>query len=393
MSIIFFDCFSGASGDMMLGALLDAGAPEENVRISLEALRLPDWRLDVRETAPGGLRGLRAHVTLSSREKHRSYLDVRNLLDRVGLDDGVRARAIAVFGRLAEAEARVHGVPLDDVIFHEAGATDALIDIVGTCAALEHFKATSVSASAIATGIGSVLTTHGELPLPAPAVAELLRGVPIFGRGNSELVTPTGAALLVTLCNAFGDLPPMTLRAVGYGAGARAEHPTGRPNVLRVLVGEATNQAVERALLIETNIDDLSPELIPHVIEQLLEAGAHDAWATPIVMKKGRNAATLSVLCDEAGRDKLMDIVFAETTTLGLRISTVSKHALEREGFEVDVAGHPVRVKVGRRDGRAVTVAPEYEDARAAARATGRPLKDIYSIATEAARRITSDSQ
>jgi pyridinium-3,5-bisthiocarboxylic acid mononucleotide nickel chelatase len=386
MTVIFFDCFSGAAGDMLLGALLDAGAPESEIREGLDRLHLPGWKLDVYETTRGGLRALRADVTLTASEVHRSYRDIRAILEKSTLHDEVRDRALAVFARLAEAEAMVHGTALEDVVFHEVGATDALVDVVGVCSALEHFKPETMMASPITTGTGTISTAHGELPLPAPAVTELLKGASLIGRGRRELVTPTGAAILATVCDSFGQLPPMTLEAVGYGAGARD---TDEPNVVRVLVGSQLPPEGERATLIETNIDDLSPELLPHVVEQLLEAGAHDAWATPIVMKKGRHATTLSVLCDAAGREKLLDIIFRETTTLGVRVSAVTKHALEREWIDVNVAGFTVRVKIGRRHGAAVTIAPEYEDARAAARATGRPLKEIYARAAEAAARVT----
>lgn len=388
MTILYFDCFSGAAGDMLLGALLDAGAPEDEVRRQLEGLNLPGWRLDVAPTTSGGLRALRAAVTLSGEEPHRSYRDVRAILESAHLDTGIRERAREVFVRLAEAEASVHGTPVEEVTFHEVGATDALIDIVGVCAALEHFGPGLVAASPIATGIGAVATHHGLLPLPAPAVAELLKGTPIFGRGNKELVTPTGAALLVTLCNTFGELPSMSLSSVGYGAGARA---SGAPNVVRVLVGEPADVDYGRAVLIETNIDDMSPELLPHVIDALLEAGAQDAWLTPIVMKKGRHATALSVLCDDAGREKVIDILFRETTTLGLRITPVAKQALERKWISADVAGHTIRVKIAFHNGSVVTTAPEYEDARAAARSTGLPLKEIYALAIDAARSLISD--
>ena len=389
MTVVYFDCFSGAAGDMLLAALIDAGAPEADIRANLDGLGLSGWQLDLHETRRGGLRALRADVRLTEGEIHRSYSDVRAVLEVAAIHESVRERALAVFASLAKAEATVHGTSTEDVVFHEVGSTDALIDIVGVCSALSHFNPKTVAASALATGSGTISSGHGRLPLPAPAVAELLKGIPLVGRGDAELLTPTGAALLATLCDSFGGLPPMTLSAVGYGAGARD---STDPNVVRVLVGSEVHAAdSEQALLIETNVDDLSPELMGHVIEQLLEAGAHDAWMAPIVMKKGRHATTLSVLCDEAGRDKLMDVIFRETTTLGVRTSTVNKHMLPRAWIEVEVAGAIIRVKIARRAGEIVTVAPEYEDARAAARTTGRPLKEIYSAAAEAARRVTSD--
>jgi pyridinium-3,5-bisthiocarboxylic acid mononucleotide nickel chelatase len=386
MTVVFFDCFSGAAGDMLLGALLDAGAPESKVRDSLDRLRLPGWRLDVYETTRAGLRALRADVTLTESGTHRSYRDVQAILEASTLRGAVRDRALAVFAQLARAEAAVHGTAMEDVVFHEVGATDALVDVVGVCSALEHFQPETMVAGPIATGTGAVSTDHGELPLPAPAVTELLKGVPVVGSGRRELVTPTGAALLATVCDSFGQLPPMTLDAVGYGAG---ERDTEAANIVRVLVGSQQPREGERATLMETNIDDLNPELLPYVVEQLLEAGAHDVWATPIIMKKGRQATTLSVLCELAGRDKLLNIIFRETTTLGVRVTAVTKHALEREWIDLEVDGYTVRVKIGRRDGAVVTIAPEYEDARAAASATGRPLKEIYAQATATARRAT----
>lgn len=389
MTVLFFDCFSGAAGDMLLAALLDAGAPETGVRRSLDALNLPGWNLNVEETASGGLRALRANITLTVAEHRRSYRDVRAIIERAELDTRVRDCALHVFARLAEAEAKVHKTSIEEVVWHEIGATDALIDVVGVCTAVEHFAPKVVAASPIATGTGTVATDHGELPLPAPAVAELLKGVPLFGRGKAELITPTGAALLATLCDSFGHLPAMKLSSVGYGAGTRD---TGSPNVVRVLVGQSSDGDLDRALLIETNIDDMAPELHPHVIERLMEAGAQDAWAAPIVMKKGRQATTLSVLCDDSGSEKLMDIIFTETTTFGLRITPVTKRSLAREWIDVDVAGHKLKVKIALRNGEVVTAAPEYEGARAVARSTGLPLKEIYLRANLAARRLTSDS-
>jgi pyridinium-3,5-bisthiocarboxylic acid mononucleotide nickel chelatase len=391
VNVVFFDCYSGAAGDMLLAALIDAGAPEDAVRDSLDALRLPAWELHLRRVTSGGIAALRAEVVVGDHEPHRSYRDVREVIESADLNAGVKERALHVFARLAEAEAKVHGTEKEDVVFHEVGATDALIDVVGVASAIEHFSPSLVAASAVATGTGTVATHHGDLPLPAPAVAELLKGVPVFGRGREELVTPTGAAILTELCSSFGDLPAMTLDAVGHGAGGRQSE---SPNVVRALIGRlAAEDERETALMIETNIDDLNPELVPYIIDRLLESGAHDAWTNPIVMKKGRLATTLSVLCDHGARDKVIEIIFAETTTLGLRCTPVTKHTLHRELITVDIDGHAVRVKIGRRAGEALTIAPEYEDARAVARVTGVPLKEIYAHATEAARAATLDSR
>jgi uncharacterized protein (TIGR00299 family) protein len=380
---LHFDCFSGAAGDMILGALIDAGAPVEGIRASLEALDIENWTLDVAPVTRGGLRATRALVRVENEEPPRSYSDIVNILERSHLTDGVRERALRTFELLASAEARVHGVGVEVVHLHEFGATDALIDVVGSCAAIESFHPATISASPVATGTGTVATDHGELPLPAPAVAELLTGVPVFSRGSSELVTPTGAAILRAACHSFGDMPHLVLQCTGYGAG---EHDRHVPNVMRVFVGETTDRRHHDAVVIETNIDDMSPEILPHVIDRMLAAGAQDAWTTPIVMKKGRAATTLSVLCDDATKATLIDIVFTETTTLGLRVSSVKKHTLARRWVEVDVDGHLIRVKLAARDGRVMSVAPEYEDARTAALATWRPLREIYEQASLLAR-------
>jgi uncharacterized protein (TIGR00299 family) protein len=380
---LHFDCFSGAAGDMILGALIDAGAPVDGIGASLEALDVESWTLDVAPVTRAGLRATRALVGIDHEEPPRSYSDIVAILQRSHLTDRVRERALKTFSLLASAEARVHEVEMEHVHLHEVGATDALIDVVGSSAAIEHFQPATISASPIATGTGTVVTEHGELPLPAPAVAELLTGVPVFSRGSSELVTPTGAAILRAACDSFGDMPQLILQCTGYGAG---EHDRQVPNVVRVFVGETTDRRRHDAVVIETNIDDMSPEILPHVIDRLLASGAQDAWTTPIVMKKGRAATTLSVLCDDGTKAALIDIVFTETTTLGLRVSSVEKHTLAREWVEVEVEGHPIRVKLAARDGTVMSVAPEYEDARTAALATGRPLREIYEQASLLAR-------
>lgn len=367
---------------MLLGSLIDAGAPVERVRSAVGALKLPAWSLDVGTTTRRGLRGTRVAVTVTESQPARPYAHVRALVETASLEVAVRRRALRTFEVLAAAEARVHGVSVGDVHLHEAGATDALIDIVGTCAALESLRPDKVVASPVATGFGAVDTAHGPLPVPAPAVVEILRGVTVFGRGGHELVTPTGAALLVANCDDFGTLPPMRIEACGYGAG---RNELEWPNVVRVLVGDAGR--TDEAVVIEANLDDMNPELLPDVIELLLAAGAQDAWVIPVIMKKGRSAFILSALVSASIRDQAIDIIFRETTTLGLRVQSVEKHELHREWIEVQVGDHPVRVKIARRAGEVVTAAPEHDDARRAARATSRPLKDVYADALAAARR------
>ncbi|CAN5711233.1 nickel pincer cofactor biosynthesis protein LarC [soil metagenome] len=387
MTVLYFDCFSGASGDMILGALLDAGAPLDRVRSSLEALDIEGWELSVDHVHRGHLRATRAEVVVAGAARTtRTLRDVIDIIDRASLTEPIRRRARCCFNILAEAEGRVHGVEPEDVHFHDVGSLDAIIDVVACSTAFEHFGTDHVVTSAIATGTGTIDGPHGTLPLPAPAVVEILqsRGATMFGRGHTELVTPTGAALLATFSDDFGDLPSMTLEGSGYGAG---HHDLATPNVLRVLVGRSVDapRARSRSLVIETNVDDMSPELVPHLIDRLLEAGAHDAWVTPIVMKKGRPALTVSVLAASEAREQLAHIIYREATTLGLRLSHIDRDVLERRWVDVVVEDHPVRVKLGIHDGEIVNSSPEYDDARAVAYATGLPLKKVYALAIAAA--------
>lgn len=383
MRVAYLDCHGGLAGDMLLAALLDAGASEDAVRAALAGLGLSGWRLELHQVQRAGLRALRAVVEIGDAQPVRPYGEVRASIERAALEDGVKRRALRVFEELARAEARVHGrADLEAVHLHEAGATDALIDVVGVCAALADLAVEELVCSPLPLGRGTVRGAHGELPLPAPAVLELLAGAPVTGAGEGETVTPTGAALARALADSFGDPPDMTLLATGYGAGARD---TARPNVVRVLLGEAGAQRrAASALLVEANLDDMSPELLPEVIARLLAAGAQDAWVTPVVMKKGRPAFTLSALCTPAEHERVLDVIYAETTTFGTRTTAVAKDELERSWAEVGVAGCTVRVKLARRGGAVITAAPEHDDALAAARATGLPLKEVYRLALQA---------
>ena len=384
MRTVYFDCFSGAAGDMLLGALLDAGASEEAVRSALDALALDGFALEVRQVTRASLRATKVDVTVTGEHPLRGPREIAALLHAAPLPDAVRDRALRVFDLLADAEAKVHGIPRDDVHFHEVGAVDAIVDVAGCAAALESLAPQRVVASPVATGRGIVAAAHGPLPVPAPAVVELLRGVPLEERGEEELVTPTGAAILREAADDFGPMPPMTIAAAGYGAGSRDG---ALPNVVRVLVGEALDSRRETTLLqIEANVDDMSPELLPHALEGLLAAGAADAWVTPVVMKKGRPGFVVAALVASAERDRVVDVFLRETTTFGVRIHEVARDVLDRSWIEVEVAGHPLRVKTGTRAGVVVTAAPEFEDALRVAKATGMPLKDVYEQAMRAAR-------
>ncbi|HKE71864.1 MAG TPA: nickel pincer cofactor biosynthesis protein LarC [Nocardioidaceae bacterium] len=387
----WLDCSSGASGDMLLGALVGVGVPLATIDAAVQAVAPEPIRVSAEPVTRGGLTATRVQVEVKESETHRGLSDIRTLLEAAPLDDRVRARAIDVFTRLATAEAAVHGTTVDEVHFHEVGALDAIADVVGACAGLIHLGIDSLTSSTIAVGSGSTGAAHGRLPVPPPAVAELLRGVPsVGGPAERELCTPTGAALVTTWASAYGSQPPMRVEAIGVGAGG--QDLAGHANVLRLFVGEAVEPSHvdpdgrHTQLLLETNVDDLDPRLWPAVLDRILAAGAADAWLTPILMKKGRPAHTLSVLTDAACRADVLAIIFAETTTIGLRERTVGKVALDREMRTVDVGGRSIRVKLARHEGIVVNAQPEYEDVVAAATALGRPVKAVLADAVAAIR-------
>jgi len=387
----WLDVSSGASGDMLLGALIGAGVPIEVLRTAVDAVAPEPVRLQVDEVSRNGFAATRCHVTVEDSTTARTWADIRALLDAAALDAAVRDLALEVFRRLADAEARVHGVAADDVHFHEVGALDSIADVVGVAAGFVHLALDRLVCSPVALGGGTVRIAHGEVGVPVPAVADLLRGVPSYGGPvDLELTTPTGAALLVVLADAFGAQPAMVVETVGVGAGGR--DPEGHANVLRLLAGQGvstgstTGGPPAGALGIEANVDDLDPRLWPDVIAALLDAGASDAWLTPILMKKGRPAHTLHVLVASDAAERVRREVFRQTSTIGVREQTFAKHALAREFVEVAVDGHRVAVKLARLDGELVNLQPEYADVAAAALALDRPVKDVLAEAQALAR-------
>ena len=385
----WLDCRAGVSGDMLLGALVDAGAPLSSLQAAVDALGVEPIRLRVEEVSRGGLGALRVHVEVSDTAVTRTWADVRELLHAASVADPVRAVALDVFARLAAAEAAVHRVPADEVHFHEVGALDAIADVVGAAAGLHALGLTRLTASTVSLGSGSTRGAHGPLPVPAPAVLELLAGAPVVaGAVPAEMATPTGAAVLAAVVDAWGELPPMNVHRTGMGAGGR--DPAEVANVLRLVVGSPLNAGAATALLLETNVDDLDPRLWPGVLQRLLDVGASDAWLTPILMKKGRPAHTLSVLCPFAAADAVRRVVFTETSTIGLREQVVGKHALARSERVVTVDGHPIRVKVASHEGHVVTENPEYDDVAAAAAALERPVKDVLRAAQTATKNAST---
>lgn len=384
MKVVYFDCISGASGDMLLGALLDSGVPEIVVGEAIAAVGLDEWDVGVEQIVKGGVRAAKVLISGPDDVDERRYVDIVDIVERSSLGDAVKSKALDAFRRLGEAEARIHDVSLEELHLHEVGATDAIIDIVGTSAALLHLEPDRVVASAIPTGRGFTNSRHGSIPVPAPAVTEILKDIPLFERGETELITPTGAALLAACCDDFGPMPTTRIDCVGYGAG---DADLERPNILRVIVGELVEADVssDGTELLQTNIDDMSPELFPYVIERLLEAGAADAWIEPLAMKKDRMGVCLSVIAEPVATKDVLDVLFRETTTLGIRIAPLQRETLDRETRSVEVDGHNVRIKLGMQDGKVVTVSPEYEDAAAVARSTGKPLREIFEAARRAA--------
>jgi uncharacterized protein (TIGR00299 family) protein len=390
MRIAYFDCIAGISGDMALAALIDAGADFDELRLHLAKLPLERFDMDVEETDQQGLRATRVTVRASSAGVIRTYASIRALLDAADLPPEALQLAQRIFRRLAEAEARVHHKEVENVTFHEVGAVDSIVDIAGTALALSMLGIERVFASAIPTGLGMTKTEHGVMPIPGPAVVELLRGAPMYSKGvAAELTTPTGAAILAATVEGFGELPPMRIESIGYGAGT---HRLDFPNLLRILVGAAESAMEPRVnaseqLVLETNVDDLNPELYEYVLERVFAAGAQDAWLVPIVMKKGRPAVTIRVLCAPDREAEMHQIIFRETGTLGIRSATVSKTTLDRDTLKVETTHGAVAVKIGVLDGHVVTVAPEYEDCVRIAREAGVPAKDVFEQAVHMARR------
>lgn len=380
----WLDCTSGASGDMLLGALTMLGAVD--VARLASTLNL-DVTIESTRVRRGGIDSMHVDVRPGADQPHRRLRDVVAIVRGSDVRPVVADRAVAVFERLARAEASAHGVGPDEVEFHEVGSVDAIVDVVGACAGIDRLGLDHLVVSPVALGGGSVRTGHGVLPVPGPAVLALLTDAALTAYGGPvpvELATPTGVALLAELATRTGSMPPMTVEAVGVGAGTRELD--GRANVLRLVVGSLEDDAgVDGWQLLEANVDDLDPRLWPVVIERALLAGAADAWLTPIVMKKGRAAHTLAVLTTDAAADGVARALFAESSTIGLRSTKVDKRELAREWVPVDVDGQQVRVKIARLGGTVVNVAPEFDDVVRAAAALDRPVKMVLSAAAAAA--------
>jgi len=384
LKIAYFDCCSGISGDMVIGALIDSGLDVKILQRELRKLPINGYSISAAKDERHHIVGSNFRVRFKESRHHRTFKDIKNLISRSKLSHKVKELSTTIFFNLAKAEAKVHGCKIDDVHFHEVGAIDSIIDIVGTAIGIEQLDIEKVYASPLSLGSGWVKTLHGRMPVPAPATLELLKGVTIIPSPvASELTTPTGAAIIKTLAQDFGDMPKMKIQNTGYGIGDKVFKEI--PNVLRLIIGERSGDP-EKLLIMETNIDDMNPQIYDYLMTRLFKKGALDVFLTPIQMKKGRPAVLLKVLCPAKQRDALMDTIFEETTTLGVRTYEVNRYCLERKIEDVLTSYGKVRIKVSLKNGKPINIQPEYEDCRKAAQKKNVPLKQVMDAAKKAVR-------
>lgn len=379
MKALYFDLIGGASGDMILGAMVDAGLSIDKLKELLSSLNLKEFDLQAKIVDKNGFTATKVDVLVTEQPPERHLKEIKDIIQKSSLPPAVQNRALQIFERIAKTEATIHNKSIDQVHLHELGGTDTIIDITGTLLALDHLEISKIYASPVPLGKGFVKGAHGQIPLPSPATISLLKGIPIYGRDiDAELVTPTGAALLAELVDDFGPAPPIVLETVGYGAGGR-DLPI--PNLLRVLIGEISpsdSATLDRLAVLETNLDDLNPEIYPYVIESLFAAGALDVTLTPIQMKKNRPGTQIQVLCEPSMMDSMRSILFRETTTLGIKQIMVDRYSLPRTIREVETPYGKIRVKIAEINPNIKKISPEFEDCRRAAQEHGIPITDIY---------------
>ena len=396
MRTLYFDCFAGASGDMILGAMVAAGVDPDTLREQLSLLNVDGFKIDFETADRSGLSATYARVETTDQTKHRHLSHIRRIIEESGVSAAAKELSLRIFARLAEAEARVHNEPIEKVHFHEVGALDAIVDVVGAAICFDLLKIDRFVSSPLHVGSGMTEMAHGRFPVPPPAVAELLRGVPFYsGEIKGELLTPTGAAIITTVCQEYGPIPRIKTERTGYGAGTRQYEDF--PNVLRVLIGETEtadisaarhDSASERLWMIETNLDDASPQIVGHVMDRAFETGALDCYFTPVQMKKNRPGVLLSVLCEPDKKEAVMKLLFTETTTLGIRSYEVERRALRRSVVSVETQYGPISVKVAHLNGRVVNEMPEFEDCLKAANEANVPLKVVEEAARVALAKI-----
>jgi uncharacterized protein (TIGR00299 family) protein len=393
MRTLYFDCFAGASGDMILGALVGVGVDPRAMLEQLSLLDVSGYEIDFETVDRSGISATWARVRTAHEHAHRHLGDILKIINDSRLSDGVKERAARIFQRLGEVEAKIHNVAVEKIHFHEVGALDAIIDVVGACIGFELLSIERFVCSELHVGSGMVEMAHGRFPIPPPAVAELLKDAPVYSTDiKGELVTPTGAAIISAVCKEFGPLPKMKIGRTGYGAGTREYQ--NFPNVLRLMIGDDTtgeDTNDERLIIVETNIDDMSPQLYGYVMEQAFALGALDCYLTSVQMKKNRPGVLVSILCRPSERDALCELLLAETTTLGVRFYEVLRRALERETVSVETEFGPIDVKVARLNGRVVKEMPEYEQCRTAARKSKVALRVVEQAARESFLKSSGD--
>jgi len=384
MRAAYFNCFSGISGDMVLAALVDLGWPVKELERELNKLDLFNYQIEAEKVAKQGIISTQIKIHIKEGKKERTLKDILSILDKSKLEEKIKERSQAIFIRLASVEAKIHGKSVQEVHFHELGGLDTIIDVVGAVAGMKYLGIEKVYSSSLPLGKGFLKCSHGTLPVPAPATLELLKGVPVYGSNiEAELVTPTGAAIISTLAENFGQMPPMKIDNIGYGAGQR-DLPI--PNLLRVSLGILKNAYEEDVVsLIQTNIDDMNPEFYEHIADRLFHQGALDVFLTPIQMKKTRPATMLSVITDEEKTEKMLELIFDETTTLGVRISKIKRRKLNRESRKVATKYGKIEVKIGKLDGIVKNISPSYEECRKIATRLNIPLKKVHQEAKQAA--------
>lgn len=405
MKTLYFDCFAGASGNMILGALLALGVDEKELIEQIKLLDVSDFSVEFTTVDKSGIAATHADVKVPHEHAHRHLRDIEKIINESRLSESVKSRAIKIFTKLAEAEAKVHGSEIEKIHFHEVGAMDAIVDVVGACVGFEMLGIEKFYCSKIHVGSGFVKMAHGKFPVPPPAVVELLKGAPIYSTEiEGELITPTGAAIIAAVCEEFGRIPEMKIERTAYGAGTRDYKDF--PNVLRLMLGEIEPQKRGDAenfsggnpgignganlrnenqtlLLLETNLDDVSPQILGFVMERAFESGALDCWFTPIQMKKNRPATLVSILCEYDKKEVLTELLYTETTTLGVRISEVERNCLPREFVEIETEFGAVVVKIARYNGKIVNTKPEYEQIRQIALQSKKSFREIEEIVLE----------
>jgi uncharacterized protein (TIGR00299 family) protein len=388
MKTLYLDCPMGISGDMFLAALIDLGVDPKMILRELKKLSVDKIDVEIKKVARHSITGTTFKVRLAESHHHRTFRDIKKIIDESTLSSNVKSLSTAILKLIAEAEGKIHGIKADEVHFHEIGAMDSIIDIVGAAIAVDSLKVKRVVSSPIALGTGWARTMHGTIPIPAPATLEILKGVPTAAStAPFELTTPTGAAIVKTLASSFGPMPSMVVEGAGYGAGKKDFKESA--NLLRAVIGTSAGtgeaEGVERLVVLETNIDDMSPQVAGYLLDKLLAKGALDAFYTPVQMKKGRPGVLLTVLTDSEKKDGLLETIFAESTTIGVRAHEVDRHCLERKSAKVKTPFGTIRVKLALREGRVVNIQPEYEDCKAAAEKKGVPLKTVMDGVREAA--------